>query len=112
MDIYWLKSVNSGKNFEKKYYYYKYTRATHKSKKYCDSRNLEAAESETFIEKLISHIAADSKFINAVYQQLDDNSHVGLKTEKEELVSLTTNHSRLEREEQNVSPIANIEKKK
>ena len=91
------------KNSETKYYYYKCTRATHNSKKYCDSRDLRASELETFIEKLVSHIAADNEFFNAVYKQLGDNTQVDLQNEEEELSALTTNHGQIERELNNLT---------
>jgi site-specific DNA recombinase len=91
------------KGSETKYYYYKCTRATHNSKKYCDSRDLKARELEAFIEKLISHIAANDEFFNAIYKQLGDNSQLDLKKEEEELASLITNHGKIDRELNNLT---------
>jgi site-specific DNA recombinase len=90
------------KGGSKKYYYYKCTHATHNSKEHCDSRDLKARELELFVEKLVSHIAADDDFFNAMYGQLSDNAGDDLQKEEDELASLKTNHARIERELKNL----------
>jgi site-specific DNA recombinase len=82
----------------KKYYYYKCSHAFHATKEQCPSRDLKAEEIELFMKKLVSHIAADDKFFQAVVKQMQENSSDDLTDMKNSRSSLAANLGRVKQE--------------
>ncbi|MBA4313094.1 MAG: hypothetical protein C0417_10745 [Chlorobiaceae bacterium] len=77
----------------KRYYFYKCSKAAHHTKTHCPSRDIPADELESIILKIMSQIINNDEFLDALVNQIQGNSGSDRTNIEDEIQNLKTNLS-------------------